>query len=282
MAGSATSIFGNYNTPSTTGIIPSATANPVNQSYNLYNTAVKQQAGDYDKIMAQYQALAKGAQTQNSALTFSPIQAAQYNYAPTQDYKNSTANLASLAATGGYSDADKNELRARGISPIRAVYAGAQRDIDRNRTLQGGFSPNYTATKAKMARELSDEIAGQVTNVNAGIAQNVAQNKINIAPTYASATGNENALRAGIGQSNTAAQNSVNEFNSSEPLAYANYNLNRTSGALGAINGQTSLYGTTPALSNLFGNQAVTAAQLQNMIAQQGQQNTINTARIIR
>lgn len=167
-------------------------------AYGLYNTAVDQQAQDYSRIMQGYQNLSSSPAYQN---------------------------LADLSSTGGYSEADKADLRARGVSPIRSVYASANRDVDRQKALQGGYSPNYNAVKAKMAREMSDTISNQTQNVNADIASRVAQNKIGLAPTYANMT--------------------------AEPLK-----------------AQQSLYGTTPALSNLFGNQALNAAQLQNNINQ--------------
>lgn len=270
------------NSPTTTtGQITPPTPSPQQQSYNVYNTAVKQQAGDYDSIMKQYQDAARRAQTTNPALNFNPISPATTNYSPSQDYTNSAANLADLSATGGYTPQGIADLRARGISPIRSIYAGANRDIDRNRILQGGFSPNYAAAKAKMARELSESIGGAVQNVNAGIAQNVASNRLSASPAYASAAGAENALRTGVGERNSDVINSTNQFNASMPLQYGAYNLNRNNTGLDAIRGQASLYGTTPALSALFGNQALSAAQLQNMIDQQGRSNTLNATQAV-
>lgn len=167
-------------------------------SYGLYNTAVEQQAGDYGNIMGAYKGLQNG---------------------PAMN------NLAELSATGGYSEADKSNIRERGISPIRSIYSSANRDIERQKGLQGGYSPNYTAAKAKMAREMSSVISDKTTDVNAQLAQAVAQNRIGLAPQY-------------------------------------------TNAAIQPVQGQQSLYGTTPALANTFGNQALGAAQLQNQINQ--------------
>lgn len=181
---------------------PQKPFNPANSgvagSYGLYNTAVGQQAGDYSSIMQGYK-----------------------NLSSTPGYQN----LASLATTGGYSPEDIANIRERGISPIRSIYASAQQNVERNKALQGGYAPNYGAVQAKLAREMSGAIGDQTTKVNADIAQRVAQNKIGLAPTFAAQE--EAPLKA-----------------------------------------QQSLYGTTPALSNLFGNQALQAAQLQNQINQ--------------
>lgn len=146
-------------------------------------------------------------------------QAAQTPYVQSEASKNSIANLANLAETGGYSEQGIADLRARGVSPIRAVYANAQRNVDRSRALAGGYSPNYNATTAKMAREMSDQIANQVTDVNAGIAQNVAGNKIAIAPSYSSAANQESDLANQMGMTNTAARNTAGQFNAEQANA---------------------------------------------------------------
>ena len=131
----------------------------VKGAFGLYNTAVEQQAKDYDNIMSGYKEFNSSA----------PMQ-----------------NFSELAATGGYSEQDKSQLRERGVSPIRSIYASANRDVDRQKAIQGGYSPNYGAVKAKMARDLSQDIGDRVTAVNAGIAQNVAQNRVSLAPALAS------------------------------------------------------------------------------------------------
>lgn len=194
--------------------LPPPGADPLTTQYNLYNTGVEQNAEDYGSIMQGYKSLINKTQ------------------GPNAHYDAAMNNLATLSGTGGYSDADKADLRARGVSPIRSIYAGANRDIDRQRSLQGGYSPNYGALKTKMARDLSESIGGQVSNVNADIASKVAQNKVGLAGTYANAAQ----------QGNTAATQ--------------------------ALSGATSLYGTTPALASTFGNQALQGAQLQNQITQ--------------
>lgn len=142
----------------------------------------------------------------------------QYNaqntqYAQSPDVTASISNLVDLARTGGYSDAGIADLRSRGISPIRAVYANAQQNVDRQRALSGGSGANYGAVTAKMSRDLSDQIANQTSNVNAGIAQNVASNRLQIAPTYASATENQSNLHNQMNETNTAAQNAAGQFN---------------------------------------------------------------------
>lgn len=88
-----------------------------------------------------------------------------------EDYGSLMSGYNQFQQTGGYSPSDISAMRARSISPIRSVYANANRDIDRQRTLQGGYSPNYTASKAKMAREMGMTVGDANTNLEAALAQ---------------------------------------------------------------------------------------------------------------
>lgn len=221
------------------GVQPTQTSNPMGDSYKLYNTAVEQQAKDYGDIMGKYNTYFNNS-----------MDPSKFAYEQSQDSKDSLGILKGYAQNGGYSDNDIYALRERGISPIRSIYAGANRDIDRGRALQGGFSPNYAATKAKMAREMSSQISDQMNNVNAGIAQNVATNKLGAASSYAGNANAENSTR--------------NQMK--------NQNLNYMGDAL---RGMTSLYGTTPALAQLFGSQALQGSSLQNDINQSNTRNNL-------
>lgn len=214
------------------------TGNLANQ-YKTYNAAVGTQAQDYDSIMGKYN-------DYYNKLTTQP----QPGYSQSPDSAASLAMQKDLGTTGGYSDQNIQDLRARGMSPIQSVYASANRDVDRQRSLQGGFSPNYSAVKAKMARDMSNQMSTQMSNVNAGIAQNQAQNKLQGASMYGSNAQQENELR--------------NRY------TFQGQQLQGD-----ALRGMTSLYGTTPALVNTFGNQAMQSAGLQNDINQGNQRNQL-------
>jgi hypothetical protein len=95
-----------------------------------------------------------------------------------RDYENLMSQYGEIARTGGYSPEDLQNIRARSVSPIRSIYAGANREVDRSRALQGGYSPNYAAAKAKMAREMSSSLADANTNVEANIAEMVQRGKL--------------------------------------------------------------------------------------------------------
>lgn len=299
-----------------------------------FTAAANTQASDYDKIMAQYDQLSQSFATNPlTAGTVTPStvsapanitapsvsyasvapQTAKYQQSP--DVTASLADLSNLVATGGYSAADIQNIRERDISPIRSIYANAQQNVERAKALGGGYSPNFNAVTASMARDEANKIGDVTTAANAGIAQNVASNKIAAASPYASAAATANAAQAAADARNADIINQINlanaqgslsaseanaqlglgaqEFNTSTEAAIAEANANRATQAgefnvntalntalanrqaqLGVLGGKTSLYGTTPAMTSLFGNQVMQAGQLG-----QGQQN-LNTQKL--
>lgn len=291
------------------GITPTPYRSPLSTFGNpaSFTAAAGKQASDYDAIMQSYRDfISSNSNNPNpSSLNVSPKhinyqseiipQNITMNLTPYQessDVKQSLSNLSDLSTTGGLSEADKADIRARDISPIRSIYANAQRNVDRQRALQGGYSPNYGAVSAKMSRDLADEIASKTTDVNAGIEQMVQQGKLSAAPQYASAASSEAARKTQADQFNADLLAKINEFNSQQALGASEFNasnrlgvdeananrqleadtgnvnrqlsdLTRRSGLnLDAIRGMQSLYGTTPALTSLFGQQALGAGQL--------------------
>ena len=124
-----------------------------------------------------------------------------------------------FAKTGGFSPQDIQNIRARMIAPIRSIYSQGNAEVDRQRRLQHGYSPNYTAAKAKMAREQAYATSDATTNAEAAIAQMLQQGRL------AGLGGLSQASLGGRGQN------------------------------LSALGGQTSLYNATPGLSQTFGQQ---------------------------
>jgi len=262
---------------------------PLNQFGNpqSYTGAATQQAGDYDKIMKEYGGVigALKGQAGKGKVSYQGAGAGMA-YAPTIGYKQSDdvtgaiANLSQLSRTGGYSEQDKSDLRSRGMSPIRSIYSSAQQGLNRNKALQGGYSPNFAAASAKMARSMSDQIGQAEQDVNAGIAQNVASNKVAIAPAYSNAALGASGQKIGVDTANAGNQTqaSISNAGNSTQASIANaggqleadkYNsgLGRqnSSDILSAIEGMRGLYGTTPALTKTFGDQVIQAgSQNQN------------------
>lgn len=70
---------------------------------------------------------------------------------------------------GGLSQEDLAAMRARALSPVRAVYSNARREVDRSAALSGGYAPNRIAALARMGREQGQATADAATNAEAGI-----------------------------------------------------------------------------------------------------------------
>jgi hypothetical protein len=261
--------FGSNNTGTAQPAAPTTSyGNP-----NSFTTAANQQAKDYDTIMQQYKDL--GAQSQLNPIVagkanFSPISPQIAPYQEDDRSKQAISNLQELSQTGGYSQQGIQDLRERGVSPVRSIYASANRNLQRAKGLSGGYSPNFGALTAKMAREMSDEIGQRLTDVNAGIAQNVASNRLSVAPQYAGAAQRANEDQTAANQRNADIFNDTNKFNAGSALDASKFNADAFMNAqrtnfgnrLGAIQGQANLYGTTPALTNLFGQQVSNARGL--------------------
>lgn len=90
----------------------------------------------------------------------------------------SFAGFQDFAKSGGFSAADLANIRARAVSPVRAVYARAQENVNRQRSLQGGYSPGFGVLQARMARQQGQGISDAATNAEASIAEMVQQGKL--------------------------------------------------------------------------------------------------------
>jgi hypothetical protein len=272
-------------------IAPTGPPLPTSQFGNpsTFTAAAKTQASDYDTIMKQYgDILTKNAASPlvSNNVSYQGIPAQSVQYQQSGDVTNSLANLSDLAATGGYTPQGIADIRARDISPTRSIYANAQQNAERARALSGGYSPNFNATQRQMARDESNQIANIDTAANAGIAQNVATNRISAASPYASASSAANAAKTAADQKAVDVINQINEANANNNLQAKEFNSSQGLQAqvanrqniLGASQGMTSLYGTTPALTSTFGNQVGQAANIgqgQQQINDQRQRNIL-------
>jgi hypothetical protein len=111
-----------------------------------------------------------------------------------------------FSQTGGFSPDDLANIRARSISPIRASYANAQREVNRNKALQGGYSPGASVLQARMAREQGQAGAEATTNAEANIAEMVQQGKLAGLGGMAGLVGRESGGGGGGGGEDAAAE----------------------------------------------------------------------------
>lgn len=163
-----------------------------------------------------------------------------------------------FAKTGGYSEDDIRNLRARGTAPVRAMYGNVTREMNRQRSLQGGYAPNFMASMAKMARDQSQAQADAQQNVEAGLAEQIRAGKLQGLGGM-----------SGIETSRLGADVDVSKFNAMADMNTGMYNdqqgRNSINNRLNALGGMSGLYGTAPGMSGTFGN------QLLNAVGQGGQ-----------
>lgn len=246
-------------------------------AYN-YGRGSESDYGNYNDIMNMYRGIASGAGGGGgegggggggggggyTPFLVSPGRAS-YN-----DPFKSYAGMEEFSKTGGYSPEDIQNMRARGTSPVRAAYANAERNIQRQRSLQGGYSPNAIAAQVKMAREQGQSGADAMQNVEANLAQmrnegrrfgltgmgniegqrlnaDVDLSKFNVGLDFEGQKYNAGAQAQAQAGNIGAAQASADRAAQSAAASRADQ--------LRALGGMTSLYGTTPGMSNMFGNQ---------------------------
>lgn len=248
-----------------------------------YGRGTEANYGDYTDIMNNYRDIASGGAGSYgdvagggggggggsfNAFTVSPGKAGY------SDPFASYGGMQEFASTGGYSAGDIANMRARGTSPIRAAYANAEREVGRQRSLQGGYSPNAIAAQVKMAREQGQAAADATQNVEAGLAEarnrgrqfgltgmsniegqrlgaDVDLSKYNVGLDFQGQQYNADAMARAQAASNAAGESSANRA-----LQARGADMDDRFRALG---GMTSLLGTTPGMSNMFGSQLLNA-----------------------
>jgi len=179
------------------------------------------------------------------------------NYGPALD--QAIGGYGNFAQTGGFSPQDIQDIRARAIAPIRGIYSQAQDNIERAKRLAGpGGMANYAATQAKAARDEAYGLSDKTTDAEAMIAQMLQQGKL--------------AGLGGLSQTGLGARGQ----DLSTALGARGQDISGALGArgqnLGAITGQGNLYGTSPGLAQMFGNQLLSSTG-QDLAGQQLQQN---------
>ena len=257
----------------------------INQASYNYGRSSEADYGDYTDIMNQYRGIATGAGSVSrggggggssggsgggggGGFSWSNISPQTAAY---KDPFNSYAGFTEFSETGGYSPEDIANMRARGISPIRAAYANAEREMGRQRSLQGGYSANAFAGLGRMAREQGQAAADATQNVEAGLAEarnrgrlsglggmsdiegqrlgaDVDLAKFNSQQAMAAAQANA-AGRLRAASAGASARNAANQT-----AAYSA--AQNTEMRLRALGGMTDLRGQTPGTVKMYGDQA--------------------------
>lgn len=228
-----------------------------------YGRGTEANYGDYTDIMNQYRGIASGSDAADYSGGEGGGGGGGGGYSPfTIGYNDpfkSYTGYEDFSNTGGYSESDMANMRARGVSPIRAAYANAEREVGRQRSLQGGYAPNAIATQAKMAREQGQAMSDATTNVEAGLAE--ARNKGRLSGLSGMAGIENQRLGADldVAKYNADAQARAQAANNAAGSASADRAQYAAAANMDdrfrALSGMTSMYGATPGMSNTFGNQ---------------------------
>ena len=154
--------------------------------------------------------------------------------------------------TGGIDAGMRNDMRRAATQVIPSFFRNMQEDMDRRRTLQGGYSPGYDAGSANMARDATLRASEASERAEGDIAKMVAQGKQfgtqgleNFFARYGDTynRGKEFGLSGLMNLENQNAQNQIQ-------LA----NMDRSNQVAGA-QGLAGLYSAAPgALNSAYGN----------------------------
>ena len=250
---------------------------PFSQNLNNQATsAFEQNKADYGGIMGAYSDFRKnlGGPTQFSAQRVSNDRPAELGEAY-GTLREALPTYREFASTGGYSPTDIQELRARGVSPIRAAYGNTMQNLSRSNALAGSSgAPNYIAAVSKAQRELPGQLADATTGVNAQLAQDIRSGRLAGAAGIRGVGGDIGQLASADAGRNLQAS-LANSENDLRAQGMGEQSLQALRGnQLASMGGQASLYGTTPGMSSMFGNQALASygqrAQMENARNAQG------------
>jgi hypothetical protein len=213
-------------------------------------TARNQNMADYGNIMGGYQDYMKNLNPTYKNVSYQrPAEMNEaYGY-----LRQAAPGYKEFSQTGGYSGQDIQELRARGVAPIRASYGNTMMELDRARALGGaGGAPNYIAAASRAQRELPGQMADAMTGVNAKLAEDIRSGRLQglaglagIGSTMGGFAGDEGKAVLTADMANQGADIQTQGM--------------KNQGMLAGLSGQTGLYGTTPAMASTFGNQALNA-----------------------
>jgi len=245
---------------------PSATETefqPLSQNFaNQYQAAAGRNTQDYGNIMQGY-----GDWRTNTA---QPLYSQIANRTPTQfnaqqvtaprNSEESLSGYRNFAQTGGYSDDDVRDIRARGISPIRAAYGNTMRQLDRSQSLSGG-SPNYVAAVSRAQRELPQQLSDATQNVNAQLAESIRSGKLQGLSGMTGITEGEAGRNLSAAQSNQQADLRAQELTEQGISAQEARQIAAAEMQISGLRGQTDAYSASPGLASTFGNQALQAYQ---------------------
>lgn len=83
-----------------------------------------------------------------------------------------------LATTGGFNPGEKEQFLRRASAPVTAMYGAARDDNSRRVALQGGYSPGFDASQAKITRQAANAGAESSLNANLDLNKQIREGKL--------------------------------------------------------------------------------------------------------
>ncbi len=253
----------------------------MNQAALNYGRASEGQWDDYNNMMGAARSMygGDGGGGGGGAHGYSAVTGYKPFLAGYSDPFKSYAGYEEFSKTGGYSPEDIANMRARGVSPIRAAYANAEREIGRQRSLQGGYAPNAIAAQSQMARQQGQAAADATQNVEAGLAQARNTGRLAGLGGMSNIEGQRLGADVDISKFNAGMQYQANAANlgAQERAASSRASASGQNSAtrLAALQEARLLYGANPGMAETFGNQAISLSGQGGSFGNQLYQNDI-------
>ena len=235
-----------------TGMVVPTTQN----MYNWAHQGAQNAFADYGDIMGRYRSYMDDPQNKLTADQVSPD---SIGYTRSGEMGEALAGYGDFARTGGFTGQNLRDIRARGISPIRAAYGNTIRELDRARSLGGDSgATNYIAARSRAQRELPQQLSDATQNVNAGIAQMVQQGRLAGLGGLSSTAQADATFAQRAALANQAASMQAKLANQAANLRAGEFGINNR---LGALSGMANMYSATPGQASTFGNQVLNSTQ---------------------
>ena len=122
------------------------------------------------------------------------------------------SSLTNIENTGGYTDADIANERARGNAGIASTYSNLGDQLTKQRIASGQLGPGWSSAGFKLARQGAQDVAGQAQKTEADIHDKVTQNKLAAGTTLG---------QLGLGTAQLQSQNTLTGYNDAGQLDVA-------------------------------------------------------------
>lgn len=150
-----------------------------------------------------------------------------------------------LMDTGGWSAADKQNLRARSSSGIPAMFSGLRNQMATSSAAQGGYSPGYTSQISKSMRDQTSAAIDNTRNTELGLADSIRAGKISGSDILDRSIGGAGNIRNSI----MGARQQGKQFGLS---GLSNLGQSSIQGMLGAAGGVGNLYSSAPGFEDMI------------------------------